>query len=182
MTVTESVLDGVFLVEPELIPDRRGFFARLYDAEELAALGVDARVAQYVISYNDSPGTMRGLHYQRDPYAETKAVRCTAGVLFDVVTDLRPSSPTRHQWVGHELSASNRRSVIVPPGCAHGYLTLTPGTEVSYLISVPYVKDAQTGVRWDDPILGISWPRSPLVISERDAALPLLTSEAAGQS
>ncbi len=174
MTVTESVLAGVFLVEPELIADRRGFFARLYNAEELAAVGVDARVAQYVISYNDSPATIRGLHYQREPYAETKVVRCTAGVLFDVVADLRPSSPTRHRWVGYELSASNRKSLIVPPGCAHGYLTLTPASEVSYLISIPYEMDAQCGVRWDDPVLGISWPRSPLVIGERDAALPLL--------
>jgi dTDP-4-dehydrorhamnose 3,5-epimerase len=95
-------------------------------------------------------------------------------VLFDVVVDLRLASPTRHRWVGFELSASNRKTLIIPPGCAHGYLTLTPATEVAYLISVPYVKTAQRGVRWDDPVLAISWPRSPLVIGERDAALPFL--------
>jgi dTDP-4-dehydrorhamnose 3,5-epimerase len=174
MSIVETDLPGVFLIEPELVADRRGFFARLYDEEELVGLGIDARVAQYSIAFNDSTATIRGLHYQQAPNGETKVVRCTAGVLFDVVVDLRPASPTRHRWVGFELSASNRKTLIIPPGCAHGYLTLTPATEVAYLISVPYVKTAQRGVRWDDPVLAISWPRSPLVIGERDAALPFL--------
>ena len=174
MSIVETDLPGVFLIEPELVADRRGFFARLYGEEELVGLGIDARVAQYSIAFNDSTATIRGLHYQQAPNGETKVVRCTAGVLFDVVVDLRPASPTRHRWVGFELSASNRKTLIIPPGCAHGYLTLTPATEVAYLISVPYVKTAQRGVRWDDPVLAISWPRSPLVIGERDAALPFL--------
>lgn len=174
MSIVETDLPGVFLIEPELVADRRGFFARLYDEEELVGLGIDARVAQYSIAFNDSTATIRGLHYQQAPNGETKVVRCTAGVLFDVVVDLRLASPTRHRWVGFELSASNRKTLIIPPGCAHGYLTLTPATEVAYLISVPYVKTAQRGVRWDDPVLAISWPRPPLVIGERDAALPFL--------
>jgi dTDP-4-dehydrorhamnose 3,5-epimerase len=174
MTISETSLPDVFVIEPDYVRDERGFFARLYGEEELAAAGIDARVAQNAISFNDSVATIRGLHYQQAPHAETKVVRCTAGVLFDVVADLRPGSPTRHHWIGCELSASNRKALVIPPGCAHGYLTLTPATEVAYLISVPYVRDAQRGVRWDDPVLGISWPRSPLVIGERDAALPLL--------
>ncbi|MGO9100778.1 MAG: dTDP-4-dehydrorhamnose 3,5-epimerase family protein [Acidimicrobiales bacterium] len=174
MTIVETALSGMFLVEPELVADRRGFFARLYGEEDLVALDIDTRVAQYAIAFNDSEATIRGLHYQQTPYAETRIVRCTAGVVFDVVADLRPGSPTRHRWVGFELSASNRKTLVIPPGCAHGYLTLTPNTEVTYLISAPYVADAQRGVRWDDPILKISWPLSPLVIGERDAALPLL--------
>jgi dTDP-4-dehydrorhamnose 3,5-epimerase len=174
MSIVETDLGGVFLVEPKRVEDRRGFFAQLYNEEELVSLGIDARVAQYAIAFNDSVATIRGLHYQEAPYGETKVVRCTAGVLFDVVADLRPGSPTRHRWVSFELSASNRKALVVPPGCAHGYLTLTPATEVAYLISVPYVQAAQRGVRWDDPILKISWPRSPLVIGERDADLPLL--------
>jgi dTDP-4-dehydrorhamnose 3,5-epimerase len=157
-----------------IVEDRRGFFARLYGEDELEGLGIDTRVARSAIAFNDSMATIRGLHYQEAPYAETKVVRCTAGALFDVVADLRPGSPTRHRWVGLELSASNRKSLVVPPGCAHGYLTLKPATEVAYLISVPNVKNAQRGIRWDDPVLGIAWPRSPLVIGERDAALPLL--------
>ncbi len=174
MTIVETGLSGVLLIEPELVADRRGFFARLYGEEELEVLGIDTRVAQSAIAFNDSTATIRGLHYQQAPYDETKVVRCTAGAVFDVVADLRPGSPTLHRWVGLELSASNRKSLIVPPGCAHGYLTLKPATEVAYLISVPYVKNSQRGIRWDDPDLGISWPQSPLVIGERDAALPLL--------
>jgi dTDP-4-dehydrorhamnose 3,5-epimerase len=174
MSIVETDLPGVFLVEPAIVPDRRGFFARLYDEETLVSLGIDTRVAQCAIAFNDAVATMRGLHYQEAPHGETKVVRCTAGVLFDVVADLRPASPTRHRWAGFELSASNRHSLIVPPGCAHGYLTLTPATEVAYLISVPYVQAAQRGVRWDDPVLAISWPLSPLVVGERDSALPFL--------
>ncbi|MGO9963180.1 MAG: dTDP-4-dehydrorhamnose 3,5-epimerase family protein [Acidimicrobiales bacterium] len=174
MSIAGTDLPGVFLVEPELAADPRGFFARLYREAELANLGIDTRVAQQAIAFNDSTATIRGLHYQQAPYGETKVVRCTAGALFDVVVDLRPTSPMRNHWTGIELSATNRRSVIIPPGCAHGYLTLTPATEVTYLISVPYVETAQRGVRWDDPTLKISWPRSPLVLGERDAALPLL--------
>ena len=174
MTISPTALPGLFLVEPELAEDERGFFSTLYTDDELAALGIDVRVAQHAVSFNHSTNTIRGLHYQEAPYAETKVVRCTAGVLFDVVADLRPGSPTRHRWIGVELSASNRKSLVIPPGCAHGYMTLTPATEVCYLISVPYVKSAQEGVRWDDPVLGISWPNTPLVIGARDATLPLL--------
>ena len=174
MSITKTDLPGVFLIEPELVEDRRGFFARLYDEEELARVGVDTRVAQHSIAFNDSMATIRGLHYQQAPYGETKLVRCTTGAVFDVVVDLRQNSPTRHRWVDFELSASNRTALIIPPGCAHGDPTLTAGAELTYLISVPYMKTAQRGVRWDDPVLKIRWPRAPLVIGERDAALPLL--------
>jgi dTDP-4-dehydrorhamnose 3,5-epimerase len=174
VTLLETPLAGVFVAEPTCIVDRRGFMARLYDEEELARHGIDTGVAQARLALNEAASTLRGLHYQAAPYEETKMVRCTAGAIFDVVADLRPDSPTLHHWVGFELSSSNRNCLIVPPGCAHGYLTLTPGAEVSYLISAPFVEGAQRGLRWDDPTLAIAWPAQPLVIGERDAELPLL--------
>jgi dTDP-4-dehydrorhamnose 3,5-epimerase len=176
MTIVETALEGVFLIEPQLHADRRGFFARLYDEDELSSFGIETRVAQYAVSFNESAATLRGLHYQEAPYGETKVVRCTSGMLFDVVADLRAASPTRYQWIGYELSAANRRCLIVPPGCAHGFLTLVDATEITYLISVPYVAEAQRGVRWDDPMLKISWPAAPKVIGERDTALAFLQS------
>lgn len=174
MTLVTTRLAGVLLAEPVTMTDRRGSFARLYDADELTVQGVDTRVAQARIAFNESAATLRGLHYQAAPHGETKVVRCTAGAIFDVVVDLRADSSTLYDWIGLELSASNRKSLIVPPGCAHGYLTMTPAAEVAYLIAEPYVEAAQRGVRWDDPTLAISWPMEPLVIGERDAALPLL--------
>jgi dTDP-4-dehydrorhamnose 3,5-epimerase len=174
VTLVETGLAGVLLAEPVTVPDGRGFFARLYDEGELADRGVDTRISQSRIAFNESAATLRGLHYQAAPHGETKIVRCTAGAIYDVVADLRPGSPTLHRWRGFELSSSNRSSLIVPPGCAHGYLTLTPGAEVFYVISVPYVEAAQRGVRFDDPTLAVMWPREPRVIGERDAALPLL--------
>jgi dTDP-4-dehydrorhamnose 3,5-epimerase len=174
MTLVETYLPGVFLAEPVRVPDRRGFFARLYDEENLTTRGIDMRVSQASVAFNEALSTLRGLHFQDAPYGETKIIRCTAGAIYDVVADLRRDSITLHRWVSFELSSANLTSVIVPPGCAHGYLTLTPEAEVSYLISAPYVEDAQRGIRWDDPTLRITWPTTPREISERDASLPLL--------
>ncbi|MGH9171765.1 MAG: dTDP-4-dehydrorhamnose 3,5-epimerase family protein [Acidimicrobiales bacterium] len=171
-----TTISGVFLVEAVIFADHRGLFARLYDEEELSRAGVDTGVSQSRAAFNGAAGTLRGLHYQAEPHGDTKVVRCTAGSIFDVVADLRPDSPTCHQWIATELSALNRRSVVVPPGCAHGYLTLSADSEVAYLISVPYVEGAQRGVVWDDPTLAVSWPASPVVISERDLTLPRLAS------
>ncbi|MGH9092588.1 MAG: dTDP-4-dehydrorhamnose 3,5-epimerase family protein, partial [Acidimicrobiales bacterium] len=153
MTVVETSLPGLLVLQAKLVTDERGFFARLYDEEDLSARGVDTRVAQSRVAFNKAPGTLRGLHFQAEPYGETKIVRCTAGSIFDIVADLRATSPTRYRWEAFELSAANRTSLLVPPGCAHGYMTLTAGAEVSYLISAPYMEPAQRGVRWDDPTL-----------------------------
>lgn len=172
MNVHETELAGVHVIEPERIEDERGFFARVFDARELADGGLDGAVAETSIGFNRSRLTLRGLHYQVAPHEETKLVRCTRGSVYDVAVDLRPESPTRFRWVAVELTAENRLALYLPAGCAHGYLTLEDDTEVAYQISKPYVPDAATGVRWDDPLLGIDWPAHPAVISTRDAAFP----------
>lgn len=172
MKVVETVLKGVLVLETEPIADERGFFARTWDREELASRGLTADLDQVSIAYNEVVGTLRGLHFQAAPHGEAKTVRCTAGAIFDVAVDFRDGSPTRLRWVGIELSAANRRSLFVPEGCAHGYVTLTVGAEVQYQISTPYRPDAALGYRWNDPTLAIDWPVPIRRISARDAALP----------
>jgi dTDP-4-dehydrorhamnose 3,5-epimerase len=172
----ETLLAGSFVVEPELVEDERGFFARTFCSREFAALGVDPVVAQCGISYNRERGTLRGLHYQIEPHQEAKLVACSRGRLFDVAVDLRPGSPTFGRWTAAELSADNHLSLYIPPGLAHGFVTLEPHTEVRYQISAPYSPDAARGVRWDDPDLNIDWPEvRPFIISDRDRHLPALT-------
>jgi len=161
-------LPGAHLVEPQQITDDRGFFARIYCREEFEAYGLNTAVAQCSISFNERVGTLRGMHYQRQPCAEAKLVRCTNGAIYDVILDLRPESPTFKRWEGVELSAKNRRAVYVPEGFAHGFLTLTEGAEVFYQISEAFHAEYSVGVRWNDPAFGIVWPATIAVISERD--------------
>jgi dTDP-4-dehydrorhamnose 3,5-epimerase len=165
-------LSGVFLITPELRTDERGAFARTYCADEFRANGLDPQIAQCSISFNPAAGTLRGMHYQVEPYAEVKLVRCTRGAIYDVVIDLRPESPTYCRWVGAELTADNRRALYVPKGLAHGFLTLAEDSEVFYQISVPYQPGAGAGVRWDDPTFGVTWPFAPRLMAERDATYP----------
>ena len=173
MIFTETRLRGAFVVDVEPHDDERGFFARVWDGEEFAAQGLDARVSQASLAYNHLAGTLRGLHYQIAPYAETKLVRCTHGAIWDVVVDLRRDSPTFLEWVGVELSAENRRTLYVPEQFAHGYQTLVDASEVWYQMSAPYAPEAARGLRWDDPKLAIEWPPAERrVISERDAGWP----------
>ena len=174
MKVVETVLQGVLVLEIEPIADERGFFARTWDRGDLASRGLTADLDQVSIAFNEIAGTLRGLHFQAAPNDEAKTVRCTAGAIFDVAVDLRDASPTRLQWVGVELSAANRRSLFVPEGCAHGYITLTDGAEVQYQISAPYRPEAARGYRWDDPAFAIAWPFEVRRISARDAALPVV--------
>ena len=178
MKVIDTVLAGVLVLEIEPIADERGFFARAWDRGELASRGLNADLDQLSIAFNEVAGTLRGLHYQEGPYQEAKTVRCTAGAIFDVAVDLRPDSATRLRWAGVELSATNRRGLFIPEGCAHGYLTLTDGAEVQYQISVAHRADAARGYRWDDPMLAIDWPMAMRRISPRDAALPYLDPSA----
>ncbi len=179
MIFTESTLRGAFTIEMVRAQDERGFFARSFSAEEFAAHGLPAEMPQSSVSYNLRKGTLRGLHYQAPPHGEAKLVRCTAGAIIDVIVDLRGDSPTRHRWIGTELTADNRRALFIPKGFAHGFITLRDHTEVLYMISVPYVPGAERGVRWNDPALAIKWPIEPVVISARDAALPLLGASTA---
>jgi dTDP-4-dehydrorhamnose 3,5-epimerase len=168
MIFRETSIGGVWIVEPERIEDERGFFARTWDADELAGHGLDAELVQCSVSYNRTRGTLRGMHYQAAPHEETKLVRCTAGVVFDVALDLRTDSSTFRAWVGVELSADNRLALYIPRGCAHGFLTLTDDVEVAYQMGKRYAPDAARGVRFDDPAFGIAWPADVSVINERD--------------
>lgn len=172
MIFAETPVEGAWMVAPERAEDHRGFFARTWCAEEFAAHGLVDHWAQCSVSFNTRRGTLRGLHYQRAPQAEVKLVRCTAGALYDVVVDLRPSSSTYLKHVAVELSASNRLMVYVPEGCAHGFQTLQDGSEVFYQISAPYSKEHAAGVRWDDPAFGISWPYPDPIMSDRDRDYP----------
>jgi dTDP-4-dehydrorhamnose 3,5-epimerase len=170
--MTEQAIAGVFLVEPEQIEDERGFFARTYTPEAFAERGIEFPIVQGSLSYNRRRGTLRGVHFQAAPYEEAKLVRCTAGAIYDVALDLRDGSPTRRQWVAVELSAAKHNQLYLPPGVAHGFLTLEDGCAVEYLISSPYVATASRGVRWDDPAFAIEWPFEPVVMNERDRDYP----------
>jgi len=174
---SETPLPGAFVIEPELLEDERGFFARTWCERELTARGLVPRIAQCSTSFNKKKGTLRGLHYQAPPFEETKIVRCIRGSMYDVIVDLRPDSATFTRHFAVVLTAENRKMLYIPAGFAHGFLTLADDTEVTYRMGARYVPDAARGVRWDDPRLGIAWPARPAVISERDAAYPDLDPE-----
>jgi len=178
MIFSESSLSGVYLVDLDRLADERGFFARCYAPEEFATQGLGPELRHCSVSYNAREGTLRGLHYQGAPHEEHKLVRCTAGAVFDVVVDVRPRSRNYLRWFGTQLTADNRRSLFIPAGFAHGFLSLTDHTEVYYMISVPHAPQFSQGLRWDDPALAIEWPMTPAVISARDAAYPLLDAQA----
>ena len=170
MILTPTALDGAFVLDIERRVDERGFFARTFCVEELAAHGLEATVAQANLSWNARKGTLRGLHYQTAPHDETKIVRCTRGAVWDVMLDIRAGSPTFGRWHGEQLTADNYRMLYVPRGFAHGYLTLEDDSEVAYLVGHTYVPESGRGVRWDDPRFAISWPITPTVISAADRA------------
>jgi len=168
----ETELAGAFVVEPEPLEDERGFFARTWCRREFAAHGLCVELAQCNISYNRQRGTLRGMHYQSEPYAEAKLVRCTAGAIYDVIVDLRPGSASYGRHWGVELSARNRTMLYVPRGFAHGFLTLEDDSEVFYQISEFYAPAHARGFRYDDPAFAIRWPAAVQVISERDRGYP----------
>lgn len=165
-------IPDVFQINLEPSHDERGFFARTWCAKEFEAHGLNPRLAQCSISFNRRKGTLRGIHYQVAPFAEAKLIRCTRGAIYDVAVDLRPTSPTFKKWVAAVLSAENRHMLYVPEGCAHGFLTLEPESEVFYQISEVYNAESARGVRWDDPTFQITWPEEVEVISERDRNYP----------
>jgi len=172
MKYHETKLAGVFEVRIEPQYDERGFFARTWCQNEFEARGLNSRLVQCSISFNTRKGTLRGMHYQVEPYAETKLVRCTRGAIYDVILDLRVKSPTFKDWIAVVLSAETRNMVYVPEGCAHGFLTLEDESEVFYEMSEFYNAESARGVRWDDPAFRIAWPGKVEVISERDRTYP----------
>jgi dTDP-4-dehydrorhamnose 3,5-epimerase len=163
---------GAFVIEPEPIEDARGLFARTWCQRELEARGLETWIAQCSTSFNKKKGTLRGLHYQVPPAAETKIVRCARGSLYDVIVDLRPDSPTFTRHFSIVLTAENRKMVYVPTGFAHGFQTLEDDTEVFYQISEFFSADHARGVRWDDPAFGITWPEGERTMVERDRTYP----------
>jgi dTDP-4-dehydrorhamnose 3,5-epimerase len=172
MRFIETSLPGAFVMEPERHDDERGFFARMWCAEELADHGLCPTWVQSSISHNDRAGTLRGMHYQAEPHAETKLVTCTAGAVFDVIVDLRPASPAFRRWFSLELTAEDHATVYVPPGLAHGFLTLRDDSVVQYHMSEYHHPESARGVRWDDPAFGVRWPGEPTAMSQRDREYP----------
>jgi dTDP-4-dehydrorhamnose 3,5-epimerase len=168
----ETKIAGVVVVDIEPREDARGAFARLQCPDEFAAAGHPFTPAQTSLSRNPHKGTLRGMHYQSAPHAETKLVRVVRGRIFDVALDLRPGSATYRQWTGAELSADNGRALLIPEGVAHGFLTLEPDTDLIYQISPAFLAGHEAGVRWDDPAFAIAWPATPALLSERDAGYP----------
>ena len=172
MQLTQTALIGVYTVDVIPRTDERGMFARTWDSAIAREHGLQERFDYTCVSLNTNIHTLRGMHYQRTPHDEVKLVRCTRGTIVDVVLDLRPASATFKQWISAELTAENHRAVYVPAGCAHGFLTMEPQSEVLYHIAGKYVPDASTGVRFDDPAFGIRWPAHPQTITERDRNFP----------
>ena len=174
MKFTETKLKGAYIIEPELIKDERGFFARSWCQKEFIEQGLNPNLVQCNISFNLKKGTLRGMHYQTKPYEEAKLVRCTTGAIHDVIIDLRPESSTFKQWVAVELTAENRKMLYIPEGIAHGFQTLVDNTEVFYQMSEFYHPDLARGIRWNDPELSLEWPLKEFIISEKDTSYPLL--------
>ena len=172
MRFTPAGLPDTVIVDIEERVDARGLFARTFCEEEFASAGLPTRFVQSSVSFNAHRGTLRGLHYQVPPKAEGKLVRCTRGAVYDVVLDLRSSSPAYLRSISVELTAENRRALYIPPGCAHGFQTLLDDSEVLYLMTEFYAPETARGVRWNDPLFGIAWPIGNPTMSERDATYP----------
>ncbi len=175
-----TALPLLMVVQRKAIEDQRGFLSRLYCAEEFCKAGLDKPIAQISHTFTNRKGAVRGLHFQHFPHAETKLVTCINGEIFDVAIDLRRNSPTFLQWHGEVLSGTNRRSLFIPEGCAHGFQTLTENCELIYLHTAPYQPDAEGGIRYNDPAVNISWPLRATDVSPRDASHPLLLNNFEG--
>ncbi|MED3711647.1 dTDP-4-dehydrorhamnose 3,5-epimerase [Peribacillus frigoritolerans] len=175
MKITKTKLKGVMLIEPKIFGDHRGWFTETYNEENLKKAGIDTVFVQDNHSFSATKGTLRGLHYQKDPKAQTKLVRCTKGSIFDVAIDIRKESPTYGEWYGVELSEENKKQLLVPKGFAHGFMTLTDDVEVQYKVDELYSPENDRGIIWNDPEIGIEWPMDiKPVLSAKDENAPLL--------
>ena len=168
MKFLDSKIDGCHRVELEKRGDERGFFARLFCDQEYQEIGLSFKLAQANDSFSADKGTLRGMHYQKGNFSETKIIRCLKGAIYDVVIDLRPSSKSYLTWDSFHLDEKNRSMVVVPQGCAHGFMTMEENTEVFYLVDAMYTPEFEDGVRWNDPNFNIEWHMSPKVISTKD--------------
>lgn len=168
MELKTTALEGLFVLKRPVRRDRRGFFSRLFGVDELAAAGRPTAAIHVNSSTSVEVGTLRGIHFQFPPHMEAKIVSCAAGAIWDVGVDLRPQSPTRFQWSGTVLTPENGVSLVIPEGFGHGFITLEPNSTVVYVVSAAYAPDHESGIRFDDPMLGIEWPIAPQVLSEKD--------------
>jgi dTDP-4-dehydrorhamnose 3,5-epimerase len=168
MKIIPTPLAGAWVLEPEKMQDERGFFARAFCVKEMGEAGLETGVVQANVSFNHRKGTLRGLHFQKSPFEETKIVRCTRGAIFDVMVDLRPDSPTLGEWFGAELTEDNHRLLYIPKRFAHGFQTLRDDAEIMYMVTQFYTPSHASGLPWDDPAFGIAWPLEPTVMSTAD--------------
>jgi dTDP-4-dehydrorhamnose 3,5-epimerase len=172
LTFSPAAIEGVLWIDFDRVSDERGWFVRVYDEDAFAARGLCTSFPHHGEARNARAGTIRGLHWQSDPYGETKVIRCVRGAAFDVLVDVRPASSTYGEWASFALAAETPRGLYVPPGIAHGYQTLSDDTEFHYLLSERYHPEAARGIAYDSSELAIPWPQAVSVISERDRALP----------
>ena len=174
MKATETKLKGVYVIEPKVFGDERGWFMESWSKQKFDAAGLHIEFVQDNHSFSADKGTLRGLHYQTEPMAQAKLLRCTKGAIFDVAVDIRKGSPQYKQWVGVELSAENKKQLFIPHGFAHGFLTLTNDVEVQYKADNFYAPHYDGNIRWDDPDIAIEWPFEPTILSDKDKNAPLL--------
>ena len=174
MKATETNLQGVYILEPQVFGDARGWFMESWSQRKMEEAGIRAEFLQDNQSFSAQKGTLRGLHYQLNPMCQAKLLRCTRGKIFDVAVDIRKGSPSYAQWTGVELSAENKKQLFIPRGFAHGFITLTDDVEVQYKADNYYAPECDGNIRWDDPEIGIKWPIAPVILSEKDKNAPLL--------
>lgn len=175
MKIIETALSGVVILEPKIFEDNRGFFTESYNQQTFSELGIETNFVQDNHSLSVLSGTIRGLHYQLPPHAQTKLVRVTRGAVYDVAVDIRKQSPTFGRWVGVILSAENHRQLLIPQGFAHGFCTLVPDIEVQYKVDAYYSPEHDRGILWSDPDIGIDWPTSKPTLSDKDQKHPRLS-------
>ncbi|MEY8232638.1 dTDP-4-dehydrorhamnose 3,5-epimerase [Oscillospiraceae bacterium 50-16] len=180
MKFTETVLPGVYIVEPQVFGDRRGFFMESWSQRSFEGAVLHYDFVQDNHSLSTMKGTLRGIHFQRGEKAQAKLVRCVRGAVLDVAVDLRPSSPTYKKWVGVKLSEENRWQLLIPRGFGHGFLTLTDEVEFLYKVDNPYAPEADGGIRWNDPEIGVDWGVEVPILSEKDSKLPFLKDAVTG--
>jgi len=174
MELVKTKIEGLFILEPQVFGDRRGWFAETYNEQAFATLGIAAGFVQDNHSFSAAKGTLRGIHLQNHPMSQAKLVRCTRGSVLDVAVDLRGNSPTYLQWVSVELSADNHKLFFIPQGFGHAFLTLTDDCEFQYKVDQFYSKECECSIRYDDPALGIDWGTDRLILSNKDLNAPFL--------
>ena len=174
MNIVETSLPGVKIIEPKVFGDNRGWFVESFNDQRLKEAGIDTRFVQDNHSMSATKGTLRGLHFQNNPKAQAKLIRCTRGSMLDVIVDIQSNSPTYKEWIAIELSAENKRMIFIPKGFAHGFLTLDDNTELQYKVDEYYSPEHDRSIRFDDPDLNINWNIEDPVLSEKDKSAPFL--------